>query len=596
MSFDALHHLVPPESTFQVTLEKTAQGPGVSVTGGREARNHRLRGFAWIKKVFPMTLAWEQGILALGDTILKANEIPLIWLTTTLMVYCLPYHFSPLLSSSETDPLSLSLSQKQSPSGLLAVWDASTDSPTPEMFGSPPHPTSLDLASLSSWSSSLCRQQFIVPSLVLGDSPDQSLASLPPEIEPAKKFQRNHEYMSANWNERSRGGKTSDGDMGLLKWRGTVFNEPDDHNDRPNDAEEDVAEIGISPSDHGKTKTTVYKVHLDVVPTLSSDPKPQIITVLVNGEDVSGQETEAVIGLLHKLRGHIHMVLYRLQTGLHFVTFCTSAFHCVSSAMKIGIVFLLCPSDRPRIRPLKLNLATSKNIEINQIISSCYLVDGDLIEPNHRAFAAAITIHQKWQGPEKPTPKSGKGPSSIPPRKRRLQSRIDAARQDLSTLQEIKKGITSWKVKLTYRQLSPKYKITSEADLPTAIENVKMKIQVWVLRIRRYTKRVNYFRHNERFTNNQKLFYPELGVKSIEVKKIPGKAQLEEFWSKIMEYPVSHNVNAIWLQLQRESPDIPEMSDRQITASDLKKALKQTANSGARPSSELLAEAVDIAT
>ncbi|CAG0899866.1 unnamed protein product [Darwinula stevensoni] len=522
----SISDFINSESTFQVTLEKTAQGLGLSVTGGREARSHRLRGFVWIKKVFPMTPAWEQGILALGDIILKANEIPLIGLTvpealeilrtapkqTTLMVCRLPPHFSPLLSSSETDPSSLSLSQKQSPSGFLSPCgefevtlekvngslgftlrkqddsrlghyvralvkepalsngrilpgdkiisvngqdisemshsdavaflrqcaaevvlrlyrdrtqtpvsplspcesespafkpkpllrkeardmlsglaaqrsdspsgsgtgsrkgrrlirgsssnqdddgesfspsptrrrrappmhrDASTDSPTPEMFGSPPRPTSLDLASPSSRSSSLRRQQFILPSPILGDSPDHSLASLPPEIEPSKKFQRNHEYMSANWNERSRGGKTGDGDMGLLKWRGTVFDEPDDHNDRPNDAEEDVVEIGISPGGEmfevelhrgwnsrlgfslhiGETvpettwSTRVSAVHPDSVAARDGRIAVGDYLLEVNGEDVSGQETEAVIGLLRKLRGHIHMVLYRPQTA-----------------------------------------------------------------------------------------------------------------------------------------------------------------------------------------------------------------------------------------------------------------------------------------
>ncbi|CAG0889137.1 unnamed protein product [Darwinula stevensoni] len=57
-------------------------------------------------------------------------------------------------------------------------------------------------------------------------------------------------------------------------------------------------------------------------------------------------------------------------------------------------------------------------------------------------------------------------------------------------------------------------------------ENMKMKIQVWALRIRWYMKRVNYFRHNECFMNNQKLFYQELGAKPIKMK-IPDKAELE---------------------------------------------------------------------
>ncbi|CAG0889508.1 unnamed protein product [Darwinula stevensoni] len=137
-------------------------------------------------------------------------------------------------------------------------------------------------------------------------------------------------------------------------------------------------------------------------------------------------------------------------------------------------------------------------------------------------------------------------------REDQLMTLTEEVRQEEESSPKSSVSHTSRKVKLTYKHLCPKYKITSNSDFPTAIENVKMKIQAWGLRIRRYTKRVNYFRHNERLTNNQKLFYRELGTKPIEVKKIPGKAEVEEFWSDIMECPVNHNVDATWLRRLEE--------------------------------------------
>ncbi|CAG0889323.1 unnamed protein product, partial [Darwinula stevensoni] len=217
-------------------------------------------------------------------------------------------------------------------------------------------------------------------------------------------------------------------------------------------------------------------------------------------------------------------------------------------------------SDRPRLTPLKLSRAISKDIEeISEIISSCNLADCDLTKLNHHAFAAAITIHQKWQRPEKTSPIPEKCPSSIPPWKRRLPNWIGTARRDLCTLQEIKKGNTTWKVKLTYKKCEDEDPSLGPEDKAVC-------------------EKGNYFQHNEHFTNNQKLFYRELRAKPIEVKKIPDKAELEEFWSNIMECSVSHNVNATWLQRQRELTDIPDMSDPQNTTSDLKKGLIQTAN------------------
>ncbi|XP_011686478.1 PREDICTED: uncharacterized protein LOC105449173 isoform X1 [Wasmannia auropunctata] len=66
---------VTPESTFQVTLQKSSRGLGLSVSGGGTA------GPVRVKRLFPQQPAALSNKLQIGDILLTANGIPLTGLT-----------------------------------------------------------------------------------------------------------------------------------------------------------------------------------------------------------------------------------------------------------------------------------------------------------------------------------------------------------------------------------------------------------------------------------------------------------------------------------------------------------------------------------
>lgn len=90
-----LNSLLFPENIRKVTVLKTVQGLGLSVTGGVAPSTPGTSGFSspatfdsalvtcsWpglirIKKIFPHGAAWQTGQLVVGDVLLAANGQPL---------------------------------------------------------------------------------------------------------------------------------------------------------------------------------------------------------------------------------------------------------------------------------------------------------------------------------------------------------------------------------------------------------------------------------------------------------------------------------------------------------------------------------------
>ena len=70
------------ENIFKVTVHKTAQGLGLSVTGGVAPSIPVVDNCSWpglirIKKIFVHGAAWQTGKLAVGDVLLAVNGVPL---------------------------------------------------------------------------------------------------------------------------------------------------------------------------------------------------------------------------------------------------------------------------------------------------------------------------------------------------------------------------------------------------------------------------------------------------------------------------------------------------------------------------------------
>ena len=89
--------------------------------------------------------------------------------------------------------------------------------------------------------------------------------------------------------------------------------------------------------------------------------------------------------------------------------------------------------------------------------------------------------------------------------KRRLQNKIKELRKDLSQL-EASKGKGNFR---HWERLQRKYSIRVKR-LNVVIEELKQRITAIVAKVRRYQGRVDSYRQNRPFENNQRQFYREL--------------------------------------------------------------------------------------
>ena len=91
--------------------------------------------------------------------------------------------------------------------------------------------------------------------------------------------------------------------------------------------------------------------------------------------------------------------------------------------------------------------------------------------------------------------------------KRRLQNKIKELRKDLSQLEASKdKDISNFR---HWERLERKYSIRVKR-LNVVIEEMKQRISAIATKFRRYQGRVDSYRQNRLFENNQRHFYKEL--------------------------------------------------------------------------------------
>ncbi len=105
----------------------------------------------------------------------------------------------------------------------------------------------------------------------------------------------------------------------------------------------------------------------------------------------------------------------------------------------------------------------------------------------------------------------------------------------MSQLVEIEKECLSIRMKKIKSILYSKYKINDDTYRAEAIEKLKQKIQAKAQRLRRYTKRQEFFKQNQMFNNSAKKFYNYLDKQQIEVKVPPRAEDVKKYWSNIWE-------------------------------------------------------------
>ena len=156
-----------------------------------------------------------------------------------------------------------------------------------------------------------------------------------------------------------------------------------------------------------------------------------------------------------------------------------------------------------------------------------------------------------------------------------IEKEVEMLRGEISILSEIERKNDPRTRKA--RKLKRKHKIKRIEDIPGIKEELKQKMQAKAQRLRRFEKRSKFYRQNKIFENDAKKFYRELGKSQIEVKEIPTKENVENFWKGIWGNDKTYNKDASWIEknaTQNEEINIQEWEN--ITVSEIKTALTKS--------------------
>ena len=123
-----------------------------------------------------------------------------------------------------------------------------------------------------------------------------------------------------------------------------------------------------------------------------------------------------------------------------------------------------------------------------------------------------------------------------------LQNNIKELRKDLSQLESSKdKDVSNVRHSQT---LERKYSIRVKT-LAVAIEELNQRIVAIAAKVRRYQKRVDRFRQNRMFLNNQRECYRELNQEGERYDDDqPDAEESKKFWGDIWSESVDHNQDA----------------------------------------------------
>ena len=85
--------------------------------------------------------------------------------------------------------------------------------------------------------------------------------------------------------------------------------------------------------------------------------------------------------------------------------------------------------------------------------------------------------------------------------------------------------------------------------LDVFIEELKQRIVAIASKVRRYQERVDTFRQNKMFQNNQRHFYRELNQEEERCDDDqPDAEESKKFWGDVWSESVDHNRDAKWLK------------------------------------------------
>ena len=160
--------------------------------------------------------------------------------------------------------------------------------------------------------------------------------------------------------------------------------------------------------------------------------------------------------------------------------------------------------------------------------------------------------------------------------KRRLQNKIKGLRKDLSQLEASENKVISnlrhWK------RLERKYSIRVKR-FNVVIEELKQRITAIAAKATRYQGRIDSYRQNRLFENNQRQLYRELDQEEESFDDDqPVAEELKRFWGNIWSQSADHKKDAKWLQDLRSEVNVKKHVKIDITTGSLKMILGRMQN------------------
>ena len=157
-----------------------------------------------------------------------------------------------------------------------------------------------------------------------------------------------------------------------------------------------------------------------------------------------------------------------------------------------------------------------------------------------------------------------------------MQNKINELRKDLSQLEASKgKDISNFR---HWGRLERKHSIRVKR-LNFAIDELKQRITVIAAKVGRYQGRVDSYRQNRLFENNQRQFYRESDQKEERCDDDqPVAEKSKQFWGNKWSKSAYHKKDAKWLQDLQSEVNVKKQEKIDITTGSLKKILSRMPN------------------
>ena len=177
------------------------------------------------------------------------------------------------------------------------------------------------------------------------------------------------------------------------------------------------------------------------------------------------------------------------------------------------------------LKKVNRNVLSEWIVKVNMIIGKRRTEN--LTDTNKLIGAAAIYISKKVG---LKTGDARRNAKKEPWWKRRIKGTIEELRKHVNILQRNKRGELTRKKR--YKELERKYHITNTGE-NVVIKELKERLQAKAAKLKRYEQRVNQFRINRLFQQDQKKVYQEFNGMSKSESVAPDAEESERFLSSI---------------------------------------------------------------